>query len=116
VEEEMKKLLIAMGTAALLLGLLAVVSGCGTQASADGASQLSPEKYAQINDGMTADQVKAIAGEPSKTEQKTTSGGHQMSGMTMDSTMSTEYWYYQGSKGWVRLELADGKLSSKSGY
>lgn len=112
----MKKFLIAIAAAALVLGLLAVTSGCGTQSSADGASQLNPDKYAQINDGMTADQVKAIAGEPSKTEQKSTGGGHQMSGMTMDSTMTTEYWYYQGSKGWVRLELADGKLTSKSGY
>lgn len=112
----MKKLLIAMGAAALVLGLLAVISGCGTQASAGGSTQLNPDKYAQITEGMTADQVKAIAGDPSKTEQKSTGGGHQMNGMTMDSAMSTEYWYYQGSKGWVRLELADGKLTSKSGY
>lgn len=115
----MKKLLIAMAAAALLLGLLAVTSGCGTQVSAGGSgnsTQLNPDKYAQITDGMTTDQVKTIAGEPSKTEQKSTGGGHQMSGMTMDDPMTTEYWYYQGDKGWVRLEMTDGKLTSKSGY
>lgn len=112
----MKKLLIAMGAAALLLGVLVAASGCGTQASAGAGTELSSEKYAQLQEGMSSDQIKAIAGEPSKKEQKSTSGGHQMSGMTMNESMTVESWYYQGSKGWIRLEVSDGKLSSKSGY
>jgi len=45
------------------------------------------------------------------------SGGHSMGGgsMTGDS-MNMEYWYYQGSKGWVRLEITDDKVTAKSGY
>lgn len=112
----MKKLLIAMAAGALLLGALLAASGCGSQSAEGSGTELSSEKYAQLEEGMPSDQIIAIAGEPSKKEQKSTSGGHQMSGGTMDASMPVENWYYQGSKGWVRLEVSDGKLTSKSGY
>ncbi|MFA5802357.1 MAG: hypothetical protein WC911_07755 [Thermoleophilia bacterium] len=111
----MKKTL-ALIVAAIAIAALIAISGCGTQASTD-SSNLSSEKYAQINVGMSADQVKSLAGEPSRTEAKSMSGGHSMGGGSMSGdAMSMEYWYYQGSKGWVRLEMADGKVSAKSGY
>jgi hypothetical protein len=111
----MKKYLILAAAAALLLAFVALSSGCGTQASGS-STELSSEKYAQLEDGMSVDQVKAIAGEPAKTESKKVSGGHAMEGMDMSEAMDVEYFYYQGSKGWVRLEMSDGKLTSKSGY
>ena len=30
--------------------------------------------------------------------------------------MNVENWYYQGSKGWVRIEVSDGKVTAKTGY
>ncbi|MFA5810636.1 MAG: hypothetical protein WC935_09960 [Thermoleophilia bacterium] len=111
----MKKTL-AIFAAITAFMVLTIISGCGTQASTD-SSNLSSEKYAQINVGMSADQVKSMAGEPSRTEAKSMSGGHSMDGGTMSGdSMNMEYWYYQGSKGWVRLEMADGKVTAKSGY
>lgn len=111
----MKKTL-AIFVAFIAFLMLTIISGCGTQASTD-SSNLSSEKYAQINVGMSADQVKSVAGEPSRTEAKSMSGGHSMGGGTMSGdSMNMEYWYYQGSKGWVRLEVADGKVTAKSGY
>ncbi|MFA6002391.1 MAG: hypothetical protein WC828_09840 [Thermoleophilia bacterium] len=111
----MKKTL-AIFAALSAVVVLAIISGCGTQASSD-SSNLSSEKYAQINIGMTADQVKSLAGEPSRTEAKNMSGGHSMGGGSMSGdSMNMEYWYFQGSKGWVRLEMADGKVTAKSGY
>lgn len=113
--ESMKKTLVIFAAFTVVVAL-AIISGCGTQASTD-SSNLSSEKYSQINIGMATDQVKSVAGEPSRTETKSTSGGHSMGGGTMSGdSMNMEYWYYQGSKGWVRLEMADGKVSSKSGY
>lgn len=112
---KMRKGLITAIAAVAALALLAYVSGCGTQASTD-AQNLSQEKYAGIEVGMTADALKAIAGEPAKTEAKGMSGGHSMGNGSSGDSMNMEYWYYQGSKGWVRIELADNKVSSKSGY
>ena len=108
----MKKAIFAGLAAALVAGLLIVSSGCGGQAAA-GSSDMSVEKYNQINVGMSKDQVKSIAGEPARTETK--NAGGSMAGMQM-SNGNMDYWYYQGSKGWVRLEVADGKVTSKSGY
>ncbi|MBK5224958.1 MAG: hypothetical protein JJD96_00075 [Thermoleophilia bacterium] len=112
---KMRKGLNTAIAAVAALGLLAYASGCGTQASTD-AQNLSQEKYAGIVVGMTADALKAIAGEPAKTEAKSMSGGHSMGNGSSGDSMNMEYWYYQGSKGWVRIELADNKVSSKSGY
>lgn len=111
----MKKILITLAAAGALLGLLLLASGCGSSASAD-ASKLTKEKYDQIEVGMSSDAIKKIAGEPSKTETKSMSGSHQMSGGSMSTNMSVEYWYYQGSKGWVRLDVGQGELLAKSGY
>lgn len=115
----MKKILITSGAAVLLIAVLAIISGCGgSQASGDAKSastELTAEKYAQLTEGMPADQIKAIAGEPTKKESKSASGGHAMGNMSGGS-MNMEYWYYQGAKGWVRLEIGEGKLTSKSGY
>jgi len=66
---------------------------------------------------MSADQVKSLAGEPVRTESKAMSGGHSMGeGSMSGDNMNMEYWYYQGSKGWVRLEITDDKVTAKSGY
>lgn len=112
----MRKILIVVWAAAALAGLVVLTSGCGGAATADSRS-LSSEKYAQIDIGMGQDQVKTIAGEPEKTESKSMGGGHSMGGGSMSGdAMTMEYWYYQGSKGWVRFEISDGKVSAKSGY
>lgn len=103
------------GAAILLLLAMLVVSGCGS-ASASSA-QLSQETYAKITEDMSGSALKSLAGEPQRIETKQTGGGHQMGdGSSMGSSMSVENWYYQGSKGWVRIEVSDGKVSNKSGY
>ena len=112
----MKRIVIFLIAAAATAMLLVYATGCGTQASADGQT-LSQDKYATIEEGMTVDQLKGIAGEPSKTESKSMGGGHSMAGGSMTGgSMTMEYWYYQGTNGWVRIEVADNKVSSKSGY
>ncbi len=112
----MRHTLVTIVTAAAALALLILVGGCGTQASS-GTSSLSQEKYASIEVGMSTDALKSIAGEPVKTEAKNMSGGHSMAGGSMTGgSMNMEYWYYQGNKGWVRLEIADDKVTAKSGY
>ncbi|MHB9112435.1 MAG: hypothetical protein ACYC4D_07380 [Thermoleophilia bacterium] len=112
----MKRILISCAAALTMLTLLAYASGCGTQASTD-SKDLSREQYDSIEVGMTTESLKSIAGEPSKTEDKSVSGGHSMGdgSMTGDS-MDMQYWYYQGNKGWIRLEIADNKVTAKSGY
>lgn len=108
--------IITILAALALLTLAAVAAGCGTQAATD-SSKLTQVKYAQIETGMSADQLKALASEPARTEAKSMSGGHAMAdGNTMGGSMTAEYWYYQGDNGWVRVEVADGKVASKSGY
>lgn len=103
-----------------LLGLAAAAAGCGTQASAGGnggQSKLTKDVYAQIEKGMSVDQLKSLVGEPARKESKSMGGGHSMGdGSSMGASMNMEYWYYQGDKGWVRLEVTDGKVYSKSGY
>lgn len=112
----MKKTLIAAAAAVLLLGLLTISSGCGDSTAA-GSNNLTPEKYNLIEIGMSTDQVKLIAGNPIKKETKSMHAGHSMGNGSMAAgSMTMEYWYYQGNKGWVRLEVADGKVSAKSGY
>jgi len=111
----MKKYLIATLAAIAVLGLLAVLSGCGTSATAN-SSELSKDTYDKISVGATSDSLKSIAGEPAKTETKNMSGGHSMSGGTMNSSMSIDYWYYQGSQGWVRFDIAENIVTAKSGY
>lgn len=107
----------ALLVAVALLGLIVIASGCGSQAPAQNESKLTQEQYAKIEKGMTADQLKSMAGEPSRKEAKNSGGGHSMGdGSSMGSSMAMEYWYYQGDKGWVRLEVTDGKVSAKSGY
>ncbi len=108
----MRKIVIAGLAAALLAAVLAISSGCGSTVAA-GSSSLSVDKYNQIQAGMPADQVKAIAGEPARTESRDT--GNSMPGMKMNGTRM-DYWYYQGSKGWVRVELAAGQVTAKTGY
>ena len=107
----MKQKLIAATAGALVISALAVASGCGT-ATAGQSAELGANKYDQIATGMTADQVKSIAGDPARIESKDTGSmpGMQMNGGKMD------YWYYQGSHGWVRIEVSDGKVTAKSGY
>jgi hypothetical protein len=112
----MKRFLIVIIAGTAMLGLLAWLSGCGASASAD-ADNLSQEKYEKIKTGMSTDALKTIAGEPAKTEAKSMGGGHSMGGGSMSGeSMTMEYWYYQGSKGWVRIEVGDNKVLSKSGY
>jgi len=112
----MKKTLIAAAAAALLLALPAISSGCGDSAAA-GSNNMTPEKYNTIEVGMSSDQVKSIAGDPIKKETKSMHAGHSMgNGSVAGGSMTMEYWYYQGNKGWVRLEVADGKVTAKSGY
>jgi outer membrane protein assembly factor BamE (lipoprotein component of BamABCDE complex) len=68
----MKKTLIAAAAAVLpvlLLGLLAISSGCGDSTAA-GSNNLTPEKYNRIEIGMSTDQVKLIAGNPIKRNQE----------------------------------------------
>ena len=108
----MKKILVVCVAAVALLTLNAAASGCGSGAAANSAT-LSQDGYNKIDVGATSDTLKTIAGEPSRTEKRTVS---QMPGMAMSSDMTIEYWYYQGSKGWVRFEITEGKVSSKSGY
>ena len=111
----MKKRMLFLPVFIALLAIV-LIAGCGTQASTD-SPNLTSDKFAQINIGMSSDQVKSMAGEPSRTEAKNMSGGHSMGEGTMSgNAMSMEYWYYQGSKGWGRLEIADGKVTAKSGY
>lgn len=111
----MKRILIVCMAAGALLALVAAASGCGASASGSTAS-LSQETYDKVQVGATADALKAVAGEPARTETKSMSGSHSMGGMTMNGSMTVEYWYYQGSKGWVRFVIAEGKVTSKSGY
>lgn len=108
----MKRIAAVFAITTLLV--LPVVAGCGGGSS--DSQELGREKYDQISNGMTTGQVKSIAGEPAKTEASSMSGGHQMGGSMMTTAMSVEYWYYQGSRGWVRLTMSDGKVTSKSGY
>lgn len=108
----MKRLSVLLIFVTLLV--LPILAGCGSGSSS--SQELNREKYDQISNGMTADQVKSLAGDPAKTESSTMSGGHSMGGATMTSAMTVEYWYYQGSRGWVRLTMSDGKVTSKSGY
>lgn len=107
------KRLAAVFLISTMMALLAV-AGCGGGATS--SQELSREKYDQISNGMTSEQVKSIAGEPAKTESSSMSGGHQMGGTMMTTAMSIEYWYYQGSRGWVRLTMSNGKVTNKSGY
>ncbi|MHB8792187.1 MAG: hypothetical protein ACYC6O_02440 [Thermoleophilia bacterium] len=112
----MKRILIIGTTALATLMLLAYASGCGAQASSD-SKDLSREQYDSIAVGMTTDSLKSIVGEPTKTEDKSMSSGHSMGGGSMTGeSMDMQYWYYQGSKGWIRLEIADNKVTAKSGY
>ena len=99
---------------ASLLSVIAI-SACGTQASGK-SSNMTAEQYAQISTGMASDQLKSIIGDPVRTEAKSMGGGHSMGDGNMSSSMDLEYWYYQGNKGWVRLEIAEGKVTAKSGY
>ncbi len=112
----MKRFLMILAIAGIVTGLLALASGCGTSPSAD-SSNLSKDKYDKVEVGSSTDVLKTIAGEPSKTEAKSLGGSHSMGGGTMTGgSMSMEYWYYQGSNGWVRFEVSDGKVTDKSGY
>ncbi|MDO8737126.1 MAG: hypothetical protein Q7K29_08630 [Thermoleophilia bacterium] len=112
----MKKNLIITAAAITTLIFLAYAAGCGTQGASD-SRELSREQYDSIQVGMTTDSLKSMAGEPSKTEAKSMSGGHSMGeGSMTGESMDMQYWYYQGSKGWVRLEVADNKITAKSGY
>ena len=107
----MRNKLFAALAAMLVITTLAIASGCGATAAGQSA-ELSADKYNQISVGMTSDQVKSIAGDPARTESKDTGS---MPGMQMnDSKM--DYWYYQGSHGWVRIEVSEGKVTAKSGY
>ena len=108
----MKRILIVCVAVGALLALVAVAAGCGSSAAANSAN-LSQDSYNKINNGATADAVKAVAGEPARVERKTVS---QMPGMVMNGDMTIEYWYYQGSKGWVRFEMTEGKVTNKTGY
>lgn len=107
----MKQKLIAAIAAALVIATLAIASGCGAAAGGQSA-ELGAAKYNQITVGMTSGQVRSIAGEPARIESKDAGSmpGMQMNGGKMD------YWYYQGSHGWVRFEISDGKVTAKSGY
>lgn len=112
----MKRILIICTAAIASLTLLAYASGCGTQAATD-SKDLTREQYDSIEVGMTTDSLKGIAGEPTKTEAKSMSGGHSMGdGSMTGESMDMQYWYYQGSKGWIRLEIAGNKVTAKSGY
>ncbi|MHB8859850.1 MAG: hypothetical protein ACYC6Z_10285 [Thermoleophilia bacterium] len=108
----MKRILIVCLAVGALLALVASASGCGSSATANSAN-LSQDSYNKIDTGATADAVRAVAGNPARVEKKTVS---QMPGMVMNGDMTVEYWYYQGSKGWVRFEVTDGKVTNKSGY
>ncbi|MHB1390737.1 MAG: hypothetical protein ACYCXF_05805 [Thermoleophilia bacterium] len=112
----MKAKIISILAALAFLTFSVVAAGCGTQAATD-SSKLTQANYERIETGMSAAQLKTLAGAPARTEAKSMSGGHAMAdGSTMGGTMTSEYWYYQGDKGWVRVKVADGKVSSKSGY
>jgi len=112
----MKKNLLIIAAAIATLTFLAYASGCGTQGSS-GSNELSREQYDNIQVGMNTDSLKSMAGEPSRTEAKSMSGGHSMgNGSMTGESMDMQYWYYQGSKGWVRIEVADNKITAKSGY
>lgn len=97
--------------------LAATVAGCGDSSSSttDGG-KLDQATYDRVNKGMSADAVRSLAGEPQKKEEQTTMGEHTMGDMVMEGEMTTEYWYYQGDKGWVRIEIAGGQVTGKSGY
>lgn len=102
---------------ALLLALAAATAvGCGSTSSSAGSAKIDRTAYDRIANGMSADKVKAIAGEPQKTEQSTMPAGHSMGGMEMTEDMAMESWYYQGEKGWVRFDLTNGLVTGKSGY
>lgn len=107
----MKLFILAVAGVAVLLAS----AGCGGSASGD-SSKLTREQYNQVSVGMTAEQVKSIAGAPVKTETSSMPAGHSMGGSVMTTTMNYEYWYYQGDRGWVRLQLTNGKVDAKSGY
>lgn len=109
----MKKIILIVFLVVALL-ILPAIAGCGGGSAS--SQELSREKYDQISSGMTTEQLKSIAGEPAKTESSSMSGGHSMGGSMMTTKMTIEYWYYQGSRGWVRLTMSDGKVSAKSGY
>jgi len=112
----MKKYLVITMAAITSLMLLAYATGCGTQTSTD-SKNLTREQYDSIEVGMTTESLKGIAGEPSKTEAKSMGGGHSMGeGSMTDQSMDMQYWYYQGSKGFIRLEVGDNKVTAKSGY
>lgn len=102
----------------LSMSLVAVVAaGCGDSSSTTTSNgRLDRAAYDRISDGMSADEVKAIAGGPQKTDQSSMAGGHSMGGMEMEGEMVVDYWYYQGEKGWVRIELTNARVTGKSGY
>ena len=107
-----KRNLILLLIAGALAGLVAVLSGCGSSAAANSAT-LSQDTYNKVNVGSSSDSLKTLAGEPARTEHRTVS---QMPGMVMSGDMQVDYWYYQGSKGWVRFEISEGRVTAKSGY
>lgn len=112
----MRRIIVTSLAITALAVTVAVVIGCGTTSSGP-SSKLSKDSYAQIEVGMTAGEVTALAGEPSRKEDKSAGGGHSMSsGEMAGEAMVMENWYYQGDNGWVRLELADGKVTGKEGY
>ncbi|MHB0915375.1 MAG: hypothetical protein ACYC5A_08680 [Thermoleophilia bacterium] len=111
----MKRVTIILIIFAVLALAVTALVGCGTT-SADSADKLSRDEYAQVEVGMSAADVTALLGEPSRKEEKSMSGGHSMGGGVSGQAMEMEDWYYQGDSGWVRLELADGKVTGKEGY
>lgn len=105
----------ALLVAGAFLGLTAVASGCGSEAQSQ--SKITQEQYNRLEKGMSADQMKSMMGEPSKTESQ--SGGMGgMSGMnhSMGGSGSMEYWYYEGEKGPVKIEMMNGQVTGKSGF
>lgn len=100
----------------LLAFLAATAAGCGTTSSSGEAGSLDRATYDRISNGMSADEVRATAGEPQKTEQTSMAGGHSMGGMEMSDDMLTESWYYQGEKGLIRINFTNSRVTGKSGY
>lgn len=87
-------------TVVTLIALSVLATGCGSK------SGISRDQFAQVQKGMTLDQVEGLLGQPDRTHHLGTSKNLNI------------IWYYNKSEsdGLVRVSFLDGKVDSTTPY
>lgn len=97
-----RRALIIMLVAAVAAISILILTGCG----GDNSGSIDRDTYAKINNGMTMDDVDAVAGQPERSHSIGAAASPQV------------FWYYgkTDGEGFIRVVFEDGKVTTISPY